>query len=94
MITLGRYPSENLYPAEDLFLHEPIKLYKELNPIKSIEIFGMSPYGDNSLIEKLNHMEHIIVYVHDKDNNPETIEWNNLLKCPHIIKDSTEIMNN
>ncbi|MCI8771338.1 MAG: hypothetical protein HFH73_09350 [Lachnospiraceae bacterium] len=93
MITLGRYPSENLYPAEDLFLHKQIKLYEELNPIKSIEIFGMSPYGDNSLIEKLNRMNHITVYVYDKDNNPETTEWNNLLKCPHIIKDSTEIMN-
>lgn len=93
MIALGHYPSENLYPAEDLFPHEPTKLYKELNSIKNIEIFGASPYGDNSLIEKLNHMNHITVYVYNKDNNPETIEWNHLLKCPHIIKDSTEIIN-
>lgn len=92
MIALGRYPSENLYPANDLFLHQIHNLYTELDNITTIEIFGMSPYGDDSLIEKLNQMEHVIIYVYNKNNNIETKDWSNILKCPHTIKDSTEIM--
>lgn len=92
MITLGQYPSDKLYPANDLFLRERKQLYQELDGIKEIEIFGMSPYGDESLLEKMNNMEHVTVYVYNKEHNHETLEWETILKCPHTIKDSLEIM--
>lgn len=92
MIGLGQYPSNELYPANDLFLRKVKHLYGELNEIKEIEIFGMSPYGDECLIEKINDMEYVTVYVYDKIHNPETEEWKNILKCPYVIKDSFEIM--
>lgn len=92
MIALGQYPSDKLYPANDLFLREVKQLYQELDGIKEIEIFGMSPYGDDSLLEKINKMEHVTVYVYDKEHNSETLEWETILKCPHIIKDSLDIM--
>ncbi len=91
LIRLGQYPSENLFPAEDLFLHSSAKLYKELDGISQIEIFGMSPYGDDCLLEKINAMDFVTVYVYDKNNNPETEEWKKILKCPYILKDSLEI---
>lgn len=91
MIKMGQYPSENLFPADDLFLHSSVKLYEELEDISTIEIFGMSPYGDDCLLEIINDMNFVTVYVYDKNNNPETEEWENILRCPHIIKDSLEI---
>lgn len=91
MIKLGQYPSENLFPADDLFLHSSAKLYEELEGINQIEIFGMSPYGDDCLLEIINDMDSVTVYVYDKNNNSETEDWENILRCPHIIKDSLEI---
>lgn len=91
MIALGHYPSNLLFPANDLFLAEMKELYSELKDVKSIEIFGLSPYGDDDLIDKLNRMEMVTVYVYDKDNNKETDRWKKDLKCKHIIKDSNEI---
>lgn len=91
MIKLGQYPSESLFSANDLFLHESPKLYEELKGIKKIEIFGMSPYGDDCLLKRINGMDFVTVYVYDKNNNPEVVEWKRILKCPHIIKDSLEI---
>lgn len=91
MIKLGQYPSESLFPANDLFLHSSPELYEELKGVHKIEIFGMSPYGDDCLLERINDMDFVTVYVYDKDNNFEVAEWQRILKCPHIIKDSLEI---
>ncbi len=91
MIKLGQYPSESLFPANDLFLHSSPKLYEELEGVQEIEIFGMSPYGDDCLLERINDMNFVTVYVYDKDNNSEVAEWERILKCSHIIKDSLEI---
>lgn len=91
MIKMGQYPSENLFPADDLFLHNSAKLYEELEGINQIEIFGMSPYGDDCLLEIINDMNFVTVYVYDKNNNFEAEDWENILRCPHIIKDSLEI---
>lgn len=91
MIKLGQYPSENLIPANDLFLHSSANLYEELEGINQIEIFGMSSYGDDCLLEIINDMNFVTVYVYDKNNNFETEDWENILRCPHIIKDSLEI---
>ena len=91
MIELGQYPFENLFPADDLFLHSSPKLYEELKEVDKIEIFGMSPYGDKCLVERINTMNFATIYVYNMNKNPETEEWKNILKCPYIIKDSLEI---
>lgn len=95
IINLGLYPSSSLYPAEDYFLREVISLYKELDGIDEIEVFGMSPYGDDNLINILNKMKNVVVYIHnryDKDNNKQADIWESLLKGPHSLLDSKEIM--
>ncbi len=92
MIKLGKYPNANLFPADDLFLHDFRHLYTELDTIKTIEIFGMSPYGDDSIIEKLNNMDFVTIYVYNKAKNRETKEWTSILKCPYEIKDSDDFM--
>ncbi|NLZ80377.1 MAG: hypothetical protein GX913_01010 [Clostridiales bacterium] len=91
MFELGNYPSELLFPADDLFLNETKELYTELDNVKNIDVFGLSPYGDEELINKLNGMEMVTVYVYDKDNNAEADKWNERLNCNYIIKDSKEI---
>ena len=92
MISMGSYPSENLYPADDLFLHSLKSLYSELNSVEEIEIFGMSPYGDDDIINRLNKMRKVTVYVYNCKSNRETQEWNRILTCDHEIKDSMLIM--
>ncbi len=91
MIALGHYPSEQLFPADDFFIYEPKKLYAELDNVKCLDVFGLSPYGDNDLINKLNEMEMVTVYVYDKENNEQADIWNRSLKCRHVIKDTQEI---
>jgi len=51
----------------------------------------MSPYGDDCLLEIINDMNFVTVYVYDKNNNVETEKWEKILRCPHIIKDSLQI---
>jgi hypothetical protein len=94
MIALGHYPSDLLFPTDDLFLFEPKKLYAELDNVKRLEIYGLSPYGDNDLIDKLNQMEMVTVYVHDKGKNEQADKWDRNLKCRHEIKASQEIYHN
>ena len=91
MNSLGAYPSERLQPATDLFPFDMPKLYSELDNINNLEIFGMSPYGDDDLIKRLNTMKKIIVYVYDKEHSEQTDIWDKVLSCPHEIKDSSEI---
>ena len=88
----GYYPSNKLYPADDLFLVSPRKLYSELDGISEIEVFGLSPFGDESLIDALNKICFVKVYVYDKRNNEEGRIWDEKLRTEHIIVDSSEIM--
>lgn len=92
MMNMGCYPSEQLYPANDLYLHTKKSLYKELDGISEIEVFGMSPYGDAEIIKKLNSMQKVIVYVYKYKDNKETKDWDCLLSCFHEIKDAMDIM--
>ena len=91
-IGVGAYPSNDLYPADDLFPNEPKTLYQELEGIDTLEIFGMSPYGDKDLIRMINHMHYVKIYIYDLQNNEECIEWDKILKCPHEFCDSMDIM--
>lgn len=88
----GLYPSNKLYPADDLFLISPRKLYTELDGVREIEVFGLSPYGDDSLIEALNKICFVKVYVYDMKNSIEGSIWDKKLSTEHIIVDSSEIM--
>lgn len=86
VLGIGHYPSKKLYPADDLFLFDTPKLYSELDSITSLEIFGMSPYGDDKLINKLANIPNLTVYVY-KMNNSEVSEWNKRLER-NCCKDS------
>lgn len=91
---IGVHLSNNLYPADDLFLRSIRELYVQLGDVEELDIFGLSPYGDDSLINVINGMKFVTVYVHNYKNNEETnVEakmWDNSLSCPHVFKDSSE----
>ena len=67
---------------------KPKELYTELMGVGELDILGMSPYGDDSLIKIINKMSKVKVYVYNKDCSEETEIWNKKLKCPHEIIDS------
>ncbi|MBR1651468.1 MAG: hypothetical protein IJ691_09920 [Lachnospiraceae bacterium] len=87
----GLYPSERLYPAADLFLYSKKELYKELSQVDELDIFGMSPYGDESLIDEINRIEHVNVFVYKMISSKETEEWERKLTCDHKICDSADM---
>ena len=81
------YPSNTLYPADDLFLKESKDIYEDLDNAESLDIFGVSPYGDKSLINKLMKIPQITIYVHNL-NELEIMEWKKSLPWA-IFKDSS-----
>lgn len=87
----GFFPSDRLYPADDLFLYRGKELYTELDKVDEIDIFGMSPYGDNSIIDIINNKNMVKVYIHNKEKSKETSDWTKKLNCSYELLDSTEI---
>ena len=72
----GLYPDDNLYPADDLFPSSGMgDLYIKLNNIEALDIFGMSPFGDEDLIKKIQQTKNVTIYVYDLKNSSETEEW-------------------
>lgn len=86
----GLFPG-SLFPMDDLFLYSRKTLYQELKQVDTLDIFGMSPYGDKTLIDQINQREKVRIYVHDSESNEEACEWRRLLKCPYEIYDSNAI---
>jgi hypothetical protein len=84
----GLYPSDRLYPAEDLYPLEEKMLYEELNEVDEIDVFGMSPYGDEGIINILNSKRKVRIFVYDKDASEETGKWIEKLKGDYEILDS------
>lgn len=87
----GIFPSNKLFPADDLFFYRSKELYTELDKVSELDIFGMSPYGDDSIIDKINSKDSVRVYVYQKDVSEETKEWEKKLTCPHELLDSAEM---
>lgn len=70
----GLYPSNDLFPAEDLFPYGGRDIYKDLDSIDNIEIFGMSPYGDKTIIDKIKKIKNKRIFVYNSDED-EINEW-------------------
>lgn len=87
---IGVHLSNNLYPADDLFLRSKKELYAQLGDAEELVIFGLSPYGDDSLINVINRMKSVTIYVYNMKTNVEVEVWDKILYCPHEFKDSSE----
>lgn len=89
VINMGCYPSNGLVPSEDLYPKEAKELYKELDNIQRIEVWGISPYGDDELIEKLNMIEKVKIFVHNyKSNKEERSKWEKKISSAEIVDGS------
>jgi hypothetical protein len=91
VISLTGYPSETLImDEEDIFPSDPPNLYEELDNISQIDVFGVSPYGDKSLIEKLVSIGQGTIFVHHCDPL-QIAEWRKYLPNGFIYRDSEEL---
>lgn len=63
----GIYPSNRLFPADDLYLIKKQKLYEDIKNVDELDIFGMSPYGDDSLIHIINTKLKVRVFIHNRN---------------------------
>ena len=82
---MGCYPSDRLFTANDLYPKTPKKLYEKLDDIQRIEVFGVSPYGDDELIDKLNMIDEVKIFVYNMSDNEETSEWMNKVSSAEIV---------
>jgi hypothetical protein len=61
-------------------LEKKFKLYNELKEVSTIDIFGVSPYGEDDLFNILNEMDRITVFIYQlSSNSEEKKSWNNKL---------------
>jgi len=74
------YPSEKLYPKYDLEPGRKFNLYNELKKISTINIFGVSPCGEDDLFDFLNKMNRVKIFIYKLSSNSEEVEgWKNKL---------------
>lgn len=83
VIGVGHDPSETLFPAGYLFPFDPPELYTQLDGVSSLDIFGMPPYGDEKLIERIAQIPDLTVYVYKMDQR-QVSEWNNNVSMDYI----------
>lgn len=90
----GLYPSNDIYPSDDLLLINCKQLYKELDGIEYLDIYGMSPYGDVAIINKIKNVKNVKVYVYDKEHHDDQLkEWKKILSTTNCkISDSGEFV--
>lgn len=90
----GLYPSNDIYPSDDLLLINCKQLYKELDGIEYLDIYGMSPYGDVAIINKIKNVKNVKVYVYDKEHHDAQLkEWEKILSTTNCeILDSGEFV--
>lgn len=75
----GHVPCMSLFPGLNLFPSNVRQLYVELNNIESLDIFGMSPVGDDRLIQRLSGIPNLKIYVFNMEEK-QVDKWNDLLK--------------
>lgn len=90
----GLYPSNDIYLSDDLLLINCKQLYKELDGIEYLDIYGMSPYGDVAIINKIKNVKNVKVYVYDKEHHDDQLkEWEKILSTTNCkISDSGEFV--
>ncbi len=74
----GHVPCMSLFPGLNTFPSRIRELYIELNDIGSLDIFGMSPFGDDRLIQRLSVVPSLRIYVYNMDRK-QVDKWNDLL---------------
>ena len=73
----GLYPNKcglQLYPANDLFPYSGRKIYKDLANLDELDVFGVSPYGDEALIKKIKDIKKVRIFVYN-NNDAEISKW-------------------
>lgn len=91
-IVQGLCPRDNLYPADDLVPYSGRDIYKYLDNLDNIDVFGMSPYGDETIIGKIKKIENKKIYVHNL-NKAEIDEWKKY-EIENCFVDSNEFLDN
>ena len=75
---VGHCPGPNFFPGPNTFPAKIDELYTELDDIHSLDIFGMSPFGDDKLIKKISEIPNLTIYVHNLEST-QVDKWNDLL---------------
>lgn len=85
---VGHCPGKSFFPGPNTFLAKIPKLYVELNNIESLDIFGISPFGDVSLIKQLTSILDLRIYVYNMDKK-QVDKWKELLNRDCCVDSSS-----
>lgn len=83
------YPSNHLDPAKDLYPMGDFVLYEELNGLNEIDIFGVSPYGDDELFAKLQEIREKTIFIYKmNDKKDDLSEWKKVIGPANYVDSS------
>lgn len=75
------FPSNDLFPSDELKPNSIYNFYSDLENLKSLDIFGMSPEADENILEVISRIKEVRVYIHNM-NKEKKDEWKK--NIPHI----------
>lgn len=74
-VATSLFLGDSLYPANDL-RPRGMELYECLDKLDQIDIFGVSPDGDEELMEKIDRIDEKIIFIHKIcENEKEVLKW-------------------
>lgn len=85
---VGHCPGKAFFPGPNTFPYKVPKLYVELNDMESLDIFGMSPFGDDRLIQRLSEIQNLRIYVYNMDKK-QVDKWKELLNRDCCVDSSS-----
>ena len=96
----GLVPSDFLYPSDDLFPEDSNPLYSQLEELDELDLLGMSPDGDQSLIDKIKEIKQekrdnfkVSVYIrnYEKNAGEKREKWKESLSFAPEIKNADSL---
>jgi hypothetical protein len=90
---IGNYPSNDNSPCWDNYPSSTPKPYVDFEHIDKLCLFGVSPYGDDRLIDALKSIVDLQIFIHDKSGSSgkaEIDDWKKLLSRKPVFRDSAE----
>ena len=76
---------------QDLFIPKRKTLYQELQKVDQIDVLGVSPNGDEAMINLINSKQKVRIFVYNRNENDEANIWESKLTGDFEILDSKEI---
>lgn len=86
------FPSNSLYPGATVFPNNGRDRYACLRDIEEVDVFGVSPDGEETLLNYLAKMKKVRAFIHKSNCEHEVIKWKESIQSSALeLYDSEQI---